>query len=155
IHMKQAHAYRRLRLMLLAGGVGIFAALIIAALVALRLLGSDLPLLETANLDAAEARWNEKGPASYDLVTRISGGRAGEVRMSVRNGEVIEMSRDGVTPKQRRTWDTWSVPGMFETMRMELEARDHPEGAFGQTGEARVSIRAKFDPTFGYPTRYE
>ena len=53
--------------------------------------------------------------ASYNIDLKLGGKTPGTVHVEVRNHEVTAMTRDGVTPSQRRTWDYWSVPEQFET----------------------------------------
>ena len=65
------------------------------------------------------------------------------------------MVRDGVEPKQRRTWDYWSVPGQFETIHIDWEAAKHPQEGFGVAPGTKVVLRAEFDQRYGYPRFYQ
>ena len=116
--------------------------------------GERLPQLTVDQLDAAEKLWSEKGPASYDLDLTIEGAQPGVVHVEVRDGVTTAMQRDGITPKQRRVWDVWSVPGMFETIERERELAEDPGHEMGIAADTSVSLRAKFDPTYGYPARF-
>jgi len=131
------------------GAVAVLATLIVAVL----WLRNPTPLLTQAAFDAALARWEAHGPESYDLDLVISGRQAGSVHVEVRDGEVTRMTRDGRSPSQRRTWDFWSVPSLFEMIRTDMESAanaDRP-GGDGQ----RLSLRAVFDPQLGYPRVYQ
>ena len=104
---------------------------------------------------AAVARWEKLGPADYDLDLELGGKRPGPIHVEVRNGEVTHMTRDGVEPRQRRTWDYWSVNGQLETIGQELEMAKEPRKSFGAPGAAEVVMWAEFDPHYGYPRRYD
>lgn len=111
--------------------------------------------LTPENLAAARARWHAHGPANYDLDLSITGRRSGTVKVEVRNHEVTRLVRDGVEPKQRRTWSAWSIPGQLDTLATELAAVKNPEQGFGAPPGARVIERVRFDPQLGYPVHYE
>ena len=64
------------------------------------------------------------------------------------------MQRDGLAPQQRRVWDVWAVPGMFETIERELELAEDPQHEMDATAGATVDLRAEFDPELGYPARF-
>jgi hypothetical protein len=153
--MPPAAKYRRLRLTLLAGLLGAGLAILVGIVVLMWLARDSVPPLSESDLTAAEERWRQNGPGSYDATIRITGTRAGEVRYEVRDGEVVAMQRDGVSPAQRRTWDAWTVPNLFDTVHTEIEAAETPERGFGAPPDARVILRAEFDDQYGYPVRYE
>ncbi|HEV3025817.1 MAG TPA: DUF6174 domain-containing protein [Pirellulales bacterium] len=114
---------------------------------------SLLPPLTADGLAAAEERWKEHESADYNMDVEIGGRQPGHFHVEVRSGRATKVTRNGVEP-QRRTWDTWTVPGMFDTLEQELDLAARPEGAFGQPG-ARAVMRALFDPELGLPRRYE
>ncbi len=112
------------------------------------------PLTQAAYEEAA-ARWDKNGPASYDVDVELGGRRPGKVHVEVRNGEVTHMTRDGVEPKQRRTWYYWSVPGQLDTIELELEMAKDPVKSYGASGAREVALWAEFDPTYGYPRQFD
>jgi hypothetical protein len=132
---------------LLLGGALAAGALLIAY-------RDPTPELTQAAFEAAERQWSERGPRSYDMDLAIEGNRPGTVHVEVRGGEVVHMMRDGVEPKQRRTWGVWTVPGQFETIGLELDKADNPTEGFEAPPGARMVQRARFDPQYGYPARY-
>lgn len=144
---------RRWILALLAGGVlGSLACLLafVAILVSQR---ESLPPLSRAAYKAALERWQAHGPASYELDIVLQGRQPGRIHLEVHHGEVTRMTRDGVEPRQKRTWDYWTVPEQFDTIERELEMAANPEASFhAQPGT--VIQQAAFDPTYGYPLRY-
>ena len=51
----------------------------------------------------------------------------------------------------RRTFGTWSVPGMFATISRDVEAL---EQAAERRAPPPLILRAEFDAQYGYPARY-
>ncbi len=113
-----------------------------------------LPILTQADYDAAGARWDRNKPDDYDLDLELHGNRADQIHVQVRGGEVVQMTRDGVEPRQKRTWDYWSVPGQLDTIGQELEMSKTPAASFGAPGAAQVMMWAEFDAKYGYPRHY-
>jgi hypothetical protein len=113
----------------------------------------SLPSLTRAAYESAARRWEAKGPASYTLDLTLQGRQPSQIHIEVHRGEVTAMTRDGVEPRQRRTWDYWSVPGQFDTIDRELEMAADPQSTFRASAGAVVQ-QAEFDPTYGYPRRY-
>jgi hypothetical protein len=113
-----------------------------------------LPQLTVENLEAAEKLWQAQGPKSYNLDLTIEGAQPGVVHVEVRDGITTAMQRDGLAPQQRRVWDVWAVPGMFETIERELQLAEDPQHEMGASASATVDLRAEFDPKFGYPARF-
>jgi hypothetical protein len=77
------------------------------------------------------------------------------VHVEVRDGEVTHMTRDGMTPSQRRTWYYWSVPGQLDTIELELEMAKDPVKSYGASGARDVALWAEFDPQYGYPRQFD
>ncbi len=149
-------AERSKRPILLGAALGIFAALLLAIIAgAVYIAGQRAPRLTRAELDAAIARWEKNGPADYDLDLELSGNRPGRVHVEVRRGEVAHMTRDGVEPKQKRTWDVWSVPGQLETIEQELDMAEKPAPSYGAPGASEVVMWARFDPRYGVPMQFD
>jgi hypothetical protein len=124
----------------------------VAALVAY-FISQRIPDLTEARFEAAQKLWELNGPASYDLDLIIRGAQPGSVHLEVRDGEPTAMTRDGVAPPER-TWDTWTVPGQFETLEEEFAiAADPTHKGQGAPG-AQVWLWADFDSQYGYPSVY-
>ena len=113
-----------------------------------------LPQLIEPELVAAETLWEQKGPKSYDLDLTLEGAQPGVVHVEVRDGVTTAMQRDGLAPQQRRVWDVWAVPGMFDTIERELDLAADPQHEMDLAANAKVDLRAEFDPTYGYPARF-
>src|SRR5262245_9462723 len=54
-----------------------------------------LPELTEETLEAASARWETNGPASYDMDIELRGARPGTVHVEVRDRKVTAQTRDG------------------------------------------------------------
>lgn len=113
------------------------------------------PRLTPEAYRAALERWEARGLKSYDMDVEILGNQPGKVHIEVRDGQVAHMTRDGVEPRQRRTWEYWTVEGQFETLARELENAEAPADAFKAPGVSEMVMWAEFDPVWGYPRRYD
>lgn len=112
-----------------------------------------IPLMTQADLEAARKRWQEHGPISYDMDIDLRGARPGRVEISVRNRVAIAETRDGLVPKEH-TWETWTVPGMFNTLETDLEIAENPEQTIQAAPGTEWQLRCEFDPVLGIPRRY-
>jgi hypothetical protein len=111
------------------------------------------PLTENA-LIAAEDRWAEHGPANYDFDAVIEGVQPGAVHVEVRSGEVTAFTRDGVAPRQPRTWSYWSIPARFAEIERELDLAADPEHEMQTTAGTQLELRCEFDAELGYPRQF-
>ncbi len=116
---------------------------------------NSTPLVDRAAYEAASQRWDAHGPKDYNLDVELTGNRPGRIHVEVRNGEATKMERDGVVPRQERTWYYWTVPGMMDTIAEELEMAETPAESFGAPGASQVIQRAEFDPQYGFPRKYD
>lgn len=130
-------------------------ALAVACLVfALQYFVADhIPELTEAELQSATERWKEHGPASYDMEIELRGAQPGRVHVEVRNGEVTAETRDGRTPG-KWTWDTWSIPGLFDTLSQDLQTAANPEQEIQAAPGTKWRLRCEFDVGLGIPWQY-
>lgn len=112
-----------------------------------------LPALTEAVLNTASAKWDANGPASYDMDIELRGARPGVVHVEVRDKEVTAQTRDGRVPG-KWTWDTWSVPGMFDTLSQDLQTAANPEQAIQAEAGTKWRLRCEFDEQNGLPRKY-
>jgi hypothetical protein len=147
---------RRLRRAPLLWGIfgGVLAA-IVGSFIYLLVTSDRAPRLTRESYEAAVARWDAHGPADYNLDIELTGNRPSLIHVEVRDGQAVHMTRDGVQPRQERTWFYWTVPGMFDTIAEELEMAENPAKAFGAPAATQVVSWAEFDPQLGYPRRYD
>ena len=140
------HAGRRLIALLTAA-----VLVVAAALMTLKYFAGGLPQIHPDDLAKARDRWHSAAPADYRLTVVLSGRQSGELQVEVRGGKPIGMTRNGTATKPQRTWEPWTVPGMFETLEIDFDNATNTGDKFGG-GE--VVMRAEFDPTYGFPRRY-
>jgi hypothetical protein len=129
------------------------AALLATVLWMWRTLGPGLPQIQPADLAPARAKWQAHEVRNYDVTIVLSGRQTGTLRLEIRDGEPRSLTRNGTAMKQERTWQPWTVPGMFDTLETDFDNAAHPAEKYG-SADVRVVLRAKFDETYGYPRRY-
>jgi hypothetical protein len=112
-----------------------------------------IPEVTEAEFMKAKKLWLENGPANYDMDVVIRGAQPGSVHIEVRNKVATAMTRDGITPAER-TWDTWSVPGMFETLDQDMQIAEDPEREIQAMPGTEWRLRCEFDPELGIPRVY-
>jgi hypothetical protein len=113
-----------------------------------------LPQLDVAEFMVSKQKWRDADVQDYRVVVEVTGRQAATYSVEVRGGEVRTAARNGQPLRQKRTFATWSVPGMFNTIQSDVaNLEKHREGtADRQTPQ--VLLRAQFDPVLGYPKRY-
>ncbi|HTU23951.1 MAG TPA: DUF6174 domain-containing protein [Pirellulales bacterium] len=137
------------------GAVAGLALMLLVALPATQWLrGGGRPRLTQAAYDEAGRRWDERGPKNYNLDVAVTGNRPSQIHVEVRDAQAVHLVRDGREPQQRRTWYYWTVPGMLDTVGLELEKVDDAAAGFSAPPGSQVILRAEFDPTYGYPASY-
>lgn len=114
-----------------------------------------VPELTPQALAEAIRRWDDAGVRDYRLELSLAGRQPGQIAIEVRDDEVTQFTRDGVTPRQRRTWDYWKVENQLATIEEDLDSARDPERGFGAPPGSRVLQRAEFDARYGYPRRYQ
>jgi Family of unknown function (DUF6174) len=144
----------RLRPLVLGAVLGLVVAAFVGIVLAMWFGRNPLPPITRADLEAAKERWDKNGPTSYNIDLMLGGKRPGPIHVEVRGGEVTAMTRDGVTPSQRRTWVYWTVPEQFETIRADFDSAEAKQ-PFGAPPGTKTIMRAEFDPELGYPKKYQ
>jgi hypothetical protein len=144
----------RFRSIMIGAALGLVVA--VAAVLAYMLLERQpmAPLAQAA-YDAAVQRWERHAPAGYNLDVELTGNRPGKIHVEVRDGQAVHMTRDGVEPRQQRTWFYWTVPGMLDTIGQELEMARDPAASFHSRGATQMVMWAEFDPKLGIPRKYD
>ncbi len=147
---------RRMRARGIILGIVAGAALALVAVLVFTLATRNrAPRLTQEAYEQAAERWDAKGPANYNLDLEITGNRTGQIHVEVRDGLPVRMTRDGVQPRQERTWFVWTVPGQFDTIAQELEMARDPAASFDSPQASQVVQWAEFDSEYGYPLRYD
>ena len=106
--------------------------------------GPRLPEIDQAKLDEAAARWEVNAPESYNVTVAVTGPRAAQYYVEVRDGKATKALRDGSPLTDARTMGTWSVPGMFDTIQADVEHATEPIQISAKESHY-VSTRAKFE----------
>ena len=81
----------------------------------------DWPELTVDDFDSAWEHWQKNSLENYDICIQVTGRQPAIYEISVRECEVILAVCNGHRLKSKRTWGTWSVPGMFQTIEYDLE----------------------------------
>jgi len=131
----------------------VFLVLVASLIGIVKSIGPGLPECKPEDLAAALAKWEAAGVRDYDMVIQVSGRQSDEIKISVRNGVATAMTRRGIQPKQQRTWEPWTVPGMFDTIDIDFDNGKNAKEKFGVEPDA-VRLRCEFDAELGYPKRY-
>jgi hypothetical protein len=140
-------------LMWMIGGMVVGA---VGTLIVMRIVNYDpTPALTPPLFDAAHERWKASAPPDYDIEIRVRGPQSAVYRVEVRRGQPQAAWRNGYPLKQRRTFGTWSVPGMFSTMSRDVEAVQRRLEGRHAVNETELILRASFHPKYNYPTRYQ
>ncbi len=128
----------------------------VASLVVLRLINRDpTPRLAPEAFYAAFDRWKATAPPDYNIEIEVTGPQAAVYRAQVRGGQPIAAYRNNQPLRSRRTFGTWSVPGMFSTMARDVDAVERRAAGQSRPGEVELILKAEFDPMYHYPRRYQ
>lgn len=148
---KSAIPYRRVFVGLAAG-----VTLGLLAMIGLALVnrGNVSPKLTPDVFRAAIAKWEKEQPRDYDIEIQVRGNQPATYFVEVRKGEARLALRNGKPLTQRRTFSTWSVPGMFATMSRDVDALERRAIGNADDSTPDLNLRATFDPQYGYPARY-
>ncbi len=130
--------------------IGAVAGLVVFALTSVR---RPPPPLTKMDFDAATERWRERAPSNYSMTVELTGRQSGTMAVTVNGSQPIAVVRNGV-PTPERTWEYWTVDGLFEIIREDFQGLDQPERAFGVKDTSQLVQQAEFDAEFGYPRRY-
>ena len=103
---------------------------------------------------AAKAKWKQAQPQDYNIEIQVRGNQPGTYYVEVRGGEAQLALRNGNPLTQRRTFSTWSVPGMFATMSRDVDTLERRAAGQADRSTPDLNLRATFDPRYGYPVRY-
>ncbi len=105
-----------------------------------------LPSLDREVFDLARSHWHENGLTDYEVEVTVTGRQPGVYTVKVEKSIAVESSMDGRALTRPRTFGTWAVDGMFETLQRDLDSNEIDDN---------LMLGAVFDETYGYPLRYE
>ncbi len=118
---------------------------VVAAAVVALATRRTLPALTADRLTQADARWRAARVRDYNIEIEVRGAQPAVYAVEVREGEPISATRNARPLTQRRTWETWTVPGMFDTLASDVDSL-----AAGRN----LVVRSLFTDV-GLPERYE
>jgi len=130
--------------------IGVVLGLVLAVYLVQRIYGDPTPPLTAELLRQAEVKWRAAKIRDYDIEIEVQSRQKETYAVEVRNGEPLQAWRNGNPLKQVRTFDTWSVPGMFGTIHSDFDRKDRQ----GQPAPELV-LRAEFDERTGVPRKYK
>lgn len=127
----------------------------IATLLVIRALNRDpTPELTPAIFHAEHERSQAAVPPDYDIEVRVTGTQAATYRVQVRGGQAQAAWRNGNPLTSRRTFGTWSVPGMFSTISRDIDALERHAAGKADQFTPQLTLRAAFDAKYHYPEKY-
>ena len=138
-------------------GVLLVACLVAGFLAVTYVVKHRIPLLTDTEFKAASNRWSETLPDSYTMEIQIGGNQPGVVQAVIQHQNVVSLSRNGKPITQERIWEYWTVPFLLNAIGEDLETQQNPQQKaerFKVSPGTDMTLRAEFDPVFGYPTRY-
>lgn len=149
-----SHRMRRITALTTAALLGVATSIVgLLAIIVFRHQGT-LPKLAPADFYEARQRWEENGPANYNIRVNVTGRQAAVYYAEVRDGRVFAATRNGDVLSRHRTIDTWTVPGMFTTIHSDvINVEKHATGKADQS-TPQVLLRGSFDEDTGVPLHY-
>lgn len=113
-----------------------------------------LDAVDENRLSAASELWRTAGIRDYDLHLHVTNRQRDDYRIQVRDGEVQRVVLNGNELTRRHSFPAWSVEGMLETIRRDLE--NHRRYERGERGRdvCQLLIRGRFHRQLGYPEKY-
>ncbi len=112
------------------------------------------PRISRQELVQAQKLWEESGPENYDVVVQVTGPQEATYWVEVRGGEAVRATRNDYPLTQRRTFDTWTVPGMFATIEEDINNIEKVAEGNAEPQTPHITVRGAFDPQYGYPDWY-
>tara|TARA_B110000116_G_scaffold235205_1_gene220164 strand:- start:394 stop:996 length:603 start_codon:yes stop_codon:yes gene_type:complete len=107
-----------------------------------------------ATLAAAEQKWQLAQILDYDLEIHISERHKRRLRIQVRDSQITALWRNDLPIQEHRGYQAWTVQGMFQTIRTDVNQQLQFETPTPGTRLNNLTVRALFHPTHGFPERY-
>lgn len=114
--------------------------------VVLSIRAQRLPPMDRVGFDAAKSQWEDNRLMDYHIAIAVSGRQPGAYTVGVQQGIATTATLDGRDLTRPRTFGTWSVDGMFETLQRDLDTNE---------ADGNLMLGAEFHETLGIPIRYE
>lgn len=122
---------------------------LVVGILAMILLPDRTPKLDLEILQANRALWSGGGAGDYDISITIRIDRQEESRatVSVRNGEIVSQSYNGLARAGKD--DSYTIEGLFKIMERELKMAQEAKEKSGTV------LKAKFDDRLGFPVVFK
>ena len=130
--------------------IGVLLGIVLAIYLIQKIYGDPTPPLTAEALKQAEAKWRDAQIRDYDIEIEVQARQRETYAVEVRDGEPLQAWRNERPLKQIRTFDTWSVPGMFDTIHSDFDRTDRQ----GKPAP-ELMLRAEFDERTGVPLKYK
>ncbi len=99
-------------------------------------------------------RWAISKPNNYNIEVKQVKQRTEIHRVEVRDGRAARYTINDREMTRRRTFDTWTVPGMFGTIERDLENVRLVKTGNEDAYTPRLTLWGSLNPKYGYPARY-
>lgn len=117
--------------------------------------GDPTPEITGESFTAARQRWRAADVDDYDIEIEVTnGGKLERYEVVVRDGTAETATRNGAPLTNRRTFETWSVPGMFGTVDSDWQHIDKRLSGKADASTLQLTVRTEFDSEYGYPKKY-
>ena len=110
----------------------------------------ELSVVDEATVDKARSEWDSLNITDYRIKVEVVGPNPGVYEVDVAGGVPVTSTFKGKPLTDDRTKGTWTVPGMFRTIDLDLYYRsqnDRPDD--------RLLVKAAFDPEYHFPARFQ
>ena len=108
----------------------------------------QLPELNLETFESARSAWSDQRPRDYGITIEVTGRQPATYSVEVRDGQAVHALRNGKPLKDPRTFRTWTVDGMFETMEHDVYRNADV------AGNEPLHLGARFDQRWQYPAEY-
>jgi len=105
-------------------------------------------------LSDARMTWNSVNPGNYLVEVSVTTSGKDVYEVTVLNHEPVTVKLNGKALNRRHAFDTWTVPGMLDTIAMDIEHCERWEEGRATPGTCDLIIKATFDPATGIPLKY-
>lgn len=117
--------------------------------------GDPTPEITGEGFSSARDKWREASLENYDIEIEVNNaGRIETYHVRVRQGFAESAERNGAPLSNRRTFETWSVPGMFGTVDSDWQNIEKHLSHTADANTLQLTVKAEFDPKWGYPAKY-
>ncbi|MCH7728691.1 MAG: hypothetical protein IH991_19725 [Planctomycetes bacterium] len=112
----------------------------------------NTPEVSRKSLTVAENRWKASRPTNYKVEIEVFGRQAATYSVEVRGRDVVSMARNGF--QMTRLVNTWTVNGMFNTIKADLDRNARVAEGKAPAEIQLVELHGAFDSDYGFPQRY-